>query len=531
MAERSILQPTTADALPDFEKEESAPWIMRKLVGSVPGRVVMASYETLRATGTSVICLSPWGDANPVQLPCVRFRDLAVHTVIVATGGTAALVTPALAPIADMGGSSFVSHVAVEVIGAASHTAITEGGNWLVVEKPLEFMLPRHSKKLITTNVKTLIITVKACYFRSPEHKDPSVISSVADYFRIENGWFSPYLFSTSRRFVGFFRDASDVIFAHGPFLTGDYEVAERLLAESTIALHLCIPPPPKPVQEPTPPSMSGALQSAQEKLSVFTKDAMTLSSKMTSPRSLLATLSPDQSLGQTLSRSFSRSTSRSPSSKLVDLPPSEDSPVPVEPSPKSPLADIEIAASDINPASTEPAPPRRMVILLLGIKPHRIGLWSSSLRPSESVIQYLLLDGCPAIVVPVKPGSPLISWDTLTLDHLHQMAKEGRRSTGVVRVIFEYVSLCVDWERVIIPEMEKEAVPTPTPQDEATEIEREDDGKLVAEANDIDGRKQKVVRDAIELLVGACMRSGESKEVKNKVDADRAGIVMFRLP
>lgn len=108
-------------------------------------------------------------------------------------------------------------------------------------------------------------------------------------------------------------------------------------------------------------------------------------------------------------------------------------------------------------------------------------------------------------------------------------MAKVGRRSAGVVRVVFEYVSLCVDWERVIVPEMDGEAVPTT--EDADVVAAEEDDGKLVAETSDTDGRKRKAVRDAIELLVEACMRSGESKEVKNKVDADRAGIVMFRLP
>lgn len=78
MVEHSVLQPR-AEALPTWEKEDAAPWIVRKLVGvsnhmplygcetgtmlktmkSLTGRIVMASFETLRATGTSVICLSP----------------------------------------------------------------------------------------------------------------------------------------------------------------------------------------------------------------------------------------------------------------------------------------------------------------------------------------------------------------------------------------------------------------------------------------------------------------------------------------
>lgn len=60
------------------------------------GRVVVSTYESLRATGTSVVCLSPWGDSSPLLLPCIRFRDLAVHTVVAATGGAAMIAAPAM---------------------------------------------------------------------------------------------------------------------------------------------------------------------------------------------------------------------------------------------------------------------------------------------------------------------------------------------------------------------------------------------------------------------------------------------------
>jgi hypothetical protein len=59
----------------------------------------MSSYESLRAAGTNVVCLSPWGDSSPLFLPCIRFRDLAVHTVIVATGGMAAVAAPVMGPV------------------------------------------------------------------------------------------------------------------------------------------------------------------------------------------------------------------------------------------------------------------------------------------------------------------------------------------------------------------------------------------------------------------------------------------------
>jgi len=106
-------------------------------------------------------------------------------------------------------------------------------------------------------------------------------------------------------------------------------------------------------------------------------------------------------------------------------------------------------------------------------------------------------------------------------------MGKVGKRSAGVVRVIFEYVSLCVDWERVIIPETDDEV----TLSDSRTTTDGMDETKLVPDASDVDGRKRKAVKDAVELIVEACMKSGGSKEVKAKVDAERAGVVMFRLP
>lgn len=312
-------------------------------------------------------------------------------------------------------------------------------------------------------------------------------------------------------------------------------QVAETLLAESSIALHFCMPPPPRVKPPPAGLGITNAIQTAQDRLSAFsntsplqtaqgrlsafTKDAMTFGRRSPSPNPSNA--SPGKRQSQSLTGSPAAVTAAlpnpptNPSDTATSTPPATDQ-----------EADLDVAATDINPLSKAPAPPRRMLILLLGIKPHRLGLWTSSARPSESVMQYLLLNGCPAIVVPIKPGSPLVAWDTLTLAQLHKMGKAGKRSAGVVRVVFEYVSLCVDWERVIVPEMDNEIVTTTSLTADAG-----DEAKLVAEASDVDGRKRKAVKDAIELLVEACMKSGDSKEVKDKVDVERAGITMFRLP
>lgn len=71
------------------------------------------------------------------------------------------------------------------------------------------------------------------------------------------------------------------------------------------------------------------------------------------------------------------------------------------------------------------PPIPHRMVILILGLKPHRKS-WILSARPAETVINCILLNGCPSIVVPVKVGTPLLAWGVLT--SLLLIGKESRQ-------------------------------------------------------------------------------------------------------
>lgn len=172
------------------------------------------------------------------------------------------------------------------------------------------------------------------------------------------------------------------------------------------------------------------------------------------------------------------------------------------------------------------PAPvPRRLVILVVGLKPHR-KIWTSSQRPSESVINYQLLDGCPAIVVPVKLGAPLLAWDSLTLEQLWEieLPAEGGKSAsgkfeGIVNVLFEYVDMCVDWERFVAPVV--------ADRDSATTSDKgEGEGRDAVRET-----KQQCLRGALEVIVAAAVRSGESKEVKKEVDKERSGIAMWRIP
>jgi hypothetical protein len=89
MSSASPLQPVDPATIHRDEKEEEKPWIMRKIAQSMAGRIVVAMAQTLQATGTTVICLSPWGefslvfkgyylryvvtgDSSPLILPCIR---------------------------------------------------------------------------------------------------------------------------------------------------------------------------------------------------------------------------------------------------------------------------------------------------------------------------------------------------------------------------------------------------------------------------------------------------------------------------
>ncbi|KAK7683156.1 hypothetical protein QCA50_013829 [Cerrena zonata] len=465
----SPLGPIDPSSVSDAENQKSAPWIVRKLVGSVTGRIVMSSWETLRASGTSVVCLSPWGDSSPLLLPCIRFRDLVVHGVIAATGGMAAVAAPVMGPVSDAVVASLGDTLLVEIGMHAGFDLTIKAANDLVFDKPLNAVIPIHSKRLETTGVKTMLITLKykhiiedasLGFFRSSIHQDVSLFSNVLGYFSIEKGWFSPYLFASGRRPIIPRTMKPDVVFCHGPFLEGDYRLGQTLLKESASVIALCAAPPP---EEEKPRSDSGS--------------TLSLPTRADLPN---------------LSKMFSRSRTPSPEPSLTPLPP--------------------------------PPAPRRLILVVVGLKPHRAGLWTTSQRPSESVMNYQLLNGCPALVVPVKVGAPLVAWDTLTLEHLWKTPLpnegetfEGTKFEGVVTVFYEFLDMCVDWDRVTLSKEQEDS-------GEAVKM----DGDVLD--SDLD-KKKKTLREALDVLVASAIRSGESKEVRKELDGARSGIAMWRIP
>ncbi|KAI0674455.1 hypothetical protein C8Q78DRAFT_595418 [Trametes maxima] len=463
----SPLGPIDPASVPEAENEKSAPWIVRKLVGSMTGRIVRSSWETLRASGTSVVCLSPWGDSSPLLLPCIRFRDLAVHTIIAATGGVAAVAAPVMGPVSDAVVSTLGDTILVEMGMHVGFDLTAKVANDLIFDGAIKEIVPIHSRRLETTGVKTMTITLKykhvpedasLGFYRSGLHKDNSLFASVMDYLAVEKGWFSPYLFASGRRPAIPRSVKPDVIFCHGPFLSGDYKLGETLLAESAAVISLSkVVPPTRAEPQAATPSQS------------------TLNLNLPN-----------------LSNVFTRSRTPSPEPALTPIPP--------------------------------PPTPRRIAVLVVGLKPHRT-FWTTSARPSESVIQYHLFNGCPALVVPAKIGAPLLAWDTLTLEQLWKVTlPEGDaadaksvdgRFEGIVDVLYEFLDLCVDWDRVVLST--EQAGTGEDVQEGAVEVGIEE--------------KRAALKGSLKVIIAAAVRSGESKEVKKEVDKERGGIAMWRIP
>ena len=127
--------------------------------------------------------------------------------------------------------------------------------------------------------------------------------------------------------------------------VVGDYRVGETLLAESASVISFASSPTSYPEAPPEAPAEPSAHSSP--KLS-----ALSLPS---------------------LSHMVQRSRTPSPEPALTPLP--------------------------------EPPKPRRLVLLVVGLAPHR-KLWTTSQRPGESVMYYTLLNGCPAVILPAR-GEP----------------------------------------------------------------------------------------------------------------------------
>ncbi|KAH8834743.1 hypothetical protein DL96DRAFT_1571580 [Flagelloscypha sp. PMI_526] len=434
------IDPAVAEAGAHQEQEHKKGFWKREAASTLTGRFLRSSYETLRSAGTSVTCLSPWGDSSPLILPSIRWRDLVIETVLVTSGGTAAVAAPV-----DVGavGADATSSAVAELVS----TAVTEASDAIFVEEPIEIIADKIQKHdYVTTDLKIvrIILTHKNTqsdasigYFKSSFHEDMSLFSSVKDFISVEKGWFSPYLFASSRRPAIPRKVTPDVIFCHGPFMKGDYEVGQALLSNSWTHISFCKAPPP-----------------------TTNEGDSTSSSKHSKMGGLFKGKRAKENEGS---------------------------------------ASGATAPGD----ETESSLHRRMAVFLVGILPHKGNIWTTSGRPGESIIRYILMNGSSAIVLPTRVGAPLLAWSATSLSSLWKFQDpDSPNSAKYIDGLLEYLDMCVDWERVRL------------------------NGKEKVKAE----KARSALRDALRILVGAAIECQNCNEVK-KLDADRAGIAMWRIP
>jgi len=143
-----------------------------------------------------------------------------------------------MAPLGDTLLTTMGDSIIVELTLDASFKLAVEGANEVFIDHPIDRILPENDKRLKTTQVKEMVITLKykhriedaaLGFFKSSvgARGAPSLFGKVVDYIAIEKGWFSPYLFASGRRPIIPRSMTPDVIFCHGPFLGGDYRIGQ----------------------------------------------------------------------------------------------------------------------------------------------------------------------------------------------------------------------------------------------------------------------------------------------------------------
>ncbi|KAF1360241.1 hypothetical protein EJ07DRAFT_177559 [Lizonia empirigonia] len=208
------------------------------------GRVARSSVSTATSFAKMPLSLSPWGDNNPVTLPNVRYRDAVLFTTFAFVGGP--LVDGAADSVTSaFGADSFVSELVSSGAGAIAASTVLKYSVFQIVEQAidkgiLEHMLPEEEKMLVTTEVKSLQVGVKHKLMGVDADLRFVGVQPTRDLQGIEKGWFCPYLFASAR--TPSVPRANDFAIAQcfGPFLGGDYLLAQKLLSESTHTLALC---------------------------------------------------------------------------------------------------------------------------------------------------------------------------------------------------------------------------------------------------------------------------------------------------
>ncbi|KAL7417339.1 hypothetical protein BDY24DRAFT_412079 [Mrakia frigida] len=260
-------------------KEQGRGWLYRHAGNSLLGRALEATVGTVHSSATSVSCISPWGDNNPVIFPCVRVRDIAMMGLVGVTGG---LFGAARAVVGESiyglpSSFFFATTVAGQFLGGLANE---EASQW-VFKKTVENTLDHEIRRVLTTDeVVTLEIALKhrllnqhaQLGFFKPPLDSPSSLSRLPSsfkealdtlsslkgvqqtstaslaafkaYFDWSKGWFSPYLMASQRTPAIPRQEKPTAIMSYGPFIEADYLFAQHIAASTSQIIPFCEPDP-----------------------------------------------------------------------------------------------------------------------------------------------------------------------------------------------------------------------------------------------------------------------------------------------
>jgi hypothetical protein len=147
-----------------------------------------------------------------------------------------------------------------------------------------------------------------------------------------------------------------------------------------------------------------------------------------------------------------------------------------------------------------------RMVLLFTGISPYRANMWSTSRRPGCGTIIFHLLDGCPALVLPVTSKAPICAWSPWTLSQMrvaqYALNPNNVAGSGGYSAEWQHEQICEFLDTVI-------SVPHLNPA--------------------IRDRYIEVLGRSVSLVINGALALEKCQPLLGKLDPERSGIVMFR--
>ena len=145
-------------------------------------RAARSGIQSVASTASLPFYLSPWGDNNPITLPNVRIRDIALM-------GLATVGLDALAPgLVEVVGP-IVEHAVVMTTEQAAHEGI-EGAQGMKGKKA--------TKVIQRGGVNSMLIKIKHKLMGADAVLQMMGERETTDRFGCAKGWFCPYLYAVS---------------------------------------------------------------------------------------------------------------------------------------------------------------------------------------------------------------------------------------------------------------------------------------------------------------------------------------------